>query len=271
MLLPTGSLLKGSDEKEELSATEMTTDSESDEEGFLEELSQLAIVQRNKTVGKAAPPSNLGTLGEEWAFAWLKQQKWVKPGTLVWLNERGEAHDSHDFECVSLKSPGRRHIEVKTRWRRFKGASASARQRERVLDPEDDYLLLIIGFFENVFQCDPIAPQVRLLPNAKWEDKQLKCLLCQKYHMWTIEMQKGVGIRSVLDRQEWPQLCKACRRKTRRNGTKVVICRDCEKPWTYTRGEQKFIKRKGFTAPKRCKPCRKKKREKLIFISFLGE
>jgi len=35
-----------------------------------------------------------------------------------------------------------------------------------------------------------------------------------------------------------------------------LTCQDCGAPFTYTAGEQEFFKMKGFTPPKRCKPCR---------------
>lgn len=36
-------------------------------------------------------------------------------------------------------------------------------------------------------------------------------------------------------------------------------CVDCQQPFTLTAGEQEFFASKGFTNPKRCKECRKKK------------
>lgn len=35
-----------------------------------------------------------------------------------------------------------------------------------------------------------------------------------------------------------------------------IACQDCGKLFTYTAGEQEFFDSKGFTPPKRCKPCR---------------
>lgn len=35
-----------------------------------------------------------------------------------------------------------------------------------------------------------------------------------------------------------------------------IICVDCKKPFVFEAGEQKFFAEKGFTPPKRCKPCR---------------
>lgn len=42
---------------------------------------------------------------------------------------------------------------------------------------------------------------------------------------------------------------------------KKMICIDCDKPFTWTTGEQAFFADRNFTEPKRCKSCREKKRE----------
>ena len=124
------------------------------------------------------PPANLGELGELYALKWLQRQPWIKPGSVRWMNESTQA-PTRDLECVPLGAPGRRHVEVKTRWRRFKRAGATRAQRVRLLDPQDDYMLLIVGFFENLLPSDgqpPSPPQVRVLPNLKWEDRELDCV-----------------------------------------------------------------------------------------------
>ena len=36
----------------------------------------------------------------------------------------------------------------------------------------------------------------------------------------------------------------------------TLLCEDCFKPFVFTEKEQDFYARKGFTPPKRCKPCR---------------
>jgi hypothetical protein len=126
---------------------------------------------------RSVPPENLGDLGEQWALKWLQRQPWIEPGSVKWLNETTQA-PTRDIECVPIGSPGRRQVEVKTRWRRFKKAAATRAQRARLLDPEDDYMLLVVGFFENVLPGDgqpPSPPQVRVLPNLKWQDQQLQC------------------------------------------------------------------------------------------------
>lgn len=77
---------------------------------------------------------------------------------------------TRDLECTPNAHPGRKNIEVKTRWQRFKRAGATRAQRERLLDPTDDYMLLVIGFFKNLMPSDgtPASPpQVRVFPNLK--------------------------------------------------------------------------------------------------------
>ena len=44
---------------------------------------------------------------------------------------------------------------------------------------------------------------------------------------------------------------------------KKLICRDCQKEFIWTKGEQEFFAKKGFDRPPiRCLECRKKKRER---------
>ena len=39
---------------------------------------------------------------------------------------------------------------------------------------------------------------------------------------------------------------------------KTIVCRDCEKEFLFTEGEQAFYKEKGFdNEPKRCADCRR--------------
>jgi len=40
-----------------------------------------------------------------------------------------------------------------------------------------------------------------------------------------------------------------------------VHCKDCDSMFLFTVGEQAFFDDKGFTPPKRCQECRKKKRK----------
>jgi hypothetical protein len=39
-----------------------------------------------------------------------------------------------------------------------------------------------------------------------------------------------------------------------------AVCQDCGKGYVFTAGEQAFFASKGFTPPKRCKPCRERNR-----------
>lgn len=40
----------------------------------------------------------------------------------------------------------------------------------------------------------------------------------------------------------------------------MLTCQDCDKEFEFTEGEQAFFETKGFTPPKRCKPCRDAKK-----------
>lgn len=42
---------------------------------------------------------------------------------------------------------------------------------------------------------------------------------------------------------------------------KTLKCVDCKADFTFTESEQKFFESKGFTEPKRCKPCRDAKKQ----------
>lgn len=39
-----------------------------------------------------------------------------------------------------------------------------------------------------------------------------------------------------------------------------IICMDCQRPFSWTVGEQRFYAEQGFSEPKRCAPCRQAKR-----------
>jgi len=146
-------------------------DDEDDQEDLtiIDSSSSIAAVS---AAPQALPPANLGTLGEQYALAWLAAQPWVVRGSVRSENTSAQAA-TRDITCQPKGPPGRAHIEVKTRWRRFRKAGASRAQRERLLDPEDDYMLLILGFFENMYPSDdtpPKPPCIRILPNLKWND-----------------------------------------------------------------------------------------------------
>jgi len=42
---------------------------------------------------------------------------------------------------------------------------------------------------------------------------------------------------------------------------KKLVCVDCHNEFTLTEGEQKFFVDKGYSEPKRCKPCRDIKKQ----------
>ena len=92
-------------------------------------------------------------MGEIYALRWLERQPWVETGSVKWLNENMET-STRDLECTPIAHPGRKNIEVKTRWQGFKRAGASRAQRKRLFDPNDDYMLLVIGFFKNLMPSD---------------------------------------------------------------------------------------------------------------------
>lgn len=37
---------------------------------------------------------------------------------------------------------------------------------------------------------------------------------------------------------------------------KTITCAECKQPFTFTEGEQEFYAQRGYSEPKRCKPCR---------------
>ena len=41
---------------------------------------------------------------------------------------------------------------------------------------------------------------------------------------------------------------------------KTVKCCDCGEEFTFTAGEQEFFSERGYSIPKRCKPCRDAKK-----------
>lgn len=44
------------------------------------------------------------------------------------------------------------------------------------------------------------------------------------------------------------------------NADKVLDCQDCRTQFVFTAGEQSFFDQKGFTPPRRCVPCREKRK-----------
>ena len=239
-------------------------DDEDDQEDLtiIDSSSSIAAVS---AAPQALPPANLGTLGEQYALAWLAAQPWVVRGSVRWENTSAQAA-TRDITCQPKGPPGRAHIEVKTRWRRFRKAGASRAQRERLLDPEDDYMLLILGFFENMYPSDdtpPKPPCIRILPNLKWEDQTMTCVLCNHAFAWSVAEQQASGaVRPNMEKP--PELCAPClsKLKCKRTGGKLRECASCHKTWVYEVGELRFLKKKGYSDPKRCKPCRAQARER---------
>lgn len=45
---------------------------------------------------------------------------------------------------------------------------------------------------------------------------------------------------------------------------KILICCDCGSSFVFTAGEQLFFTSKGLSTPKRCKPCRKQRRDTIV-------
>jgi hypothetical protein len=243
--------------------------SEDDEDDKADLRRMTAIKSSSSTAPVSAapqslPPANLGKLGEQYALAWLAAQPWVVPGSVRWENTSAQAA-TRDITCLPKGSPGRAHIEVKTRWRRFRKAGASRAQRERLLDPEDDYMLLILGFFENMYPSDdtpPKPPCIRILPNVKWEDQTVTCVWCDHAFAWSVAEQQASGaVRPNMDKP--PELCAPClsKLKCKRTGGELRKCVSCHKTWVYEVGEQRFLEKKGYSDPKRCKPCRAQARE----------
>jgi hypothetical protein len=181
---------------------------------------------------QSLPPANLGTLGEQYALAWLAAQPWVVPGSVRWENTYAQA-PTRDITCQPQGPPGRAHIEVKTRWRRFRKAGASRAQRERLLDPEDDYMLLILGFFENMYPSDdtpPKPPCIRILPNLKWEDQTITCVWCHQAFAWSVAEQQASGAeRPNMERP--PEVCGPClsKLKCKQRGGHLRKCASCHK------------------------------------------
>ena len=46
---------------------------------------------------------------------------------------------------------------------------------------------------------------------------------------------------------------------------KKIICQDCDKSFIFSIKDQKFYERMGFSAPIRCKECRKKRKKYIEF------
>lgn len=52
---------------------------------------------------------------------------------------------------------------------------------------------------------------------------------------------------------------------------KQLTCLDCGGEFTFTTGEQMYFWAKGFSEPKRCKPCRMLRKRSLVSITNIDE
>lgn len=111
------------------------------------------------SVRAQALPTNLGHLGEEYACRYLSCQPWIQPDSVKHLTSEG---NDYACACVPLAEPGRSTVEVKTRWDGCR-VKLSARQLSRLLDPSDDYMLLVVGDASRLFESPPSPPQVRIV------------------------------------------------------------------------------------------------------------
>ena len=45
------------------------------------------------------------------------------------------------------------------------------------------------------------------------------------------------------------------------NKDQIIVCKDCQREFVFTEGEQEFYAQKQFSAPLRCKECRQAKKQ----------
>lgn len=116
--------------------------------------------------GVGAEPPNAGRCGEEYAVAWLRHTH--AGATVRWLNDVNEQHADHDIEIQAEGEAEWRHVEVKTRWSGCdpRMNEMSDRQRKRLLNPKDSYMLLVVGDAHKLFATPASAPRVRLYEPA---------------------------------------------------------------------------------------------------------
>ena len=138
-------------------------ESDNEEIDSEEDLDWLGL-EADDNAARSLPPDNLGRLGEDFAFRWLQEQAWVRRASVVWLNADHDAAADHDLDCelAHAAGPGRRCVEVKTRWAARRRTAASRRQLARLLDPEDDYILLVLTHFSRLFAAPPSLPAVAI-------------------------------------------------------------------------------------------------------------
>ena len=134
------------------------------------------VLGRGDVPAAAAEPPNAERHGEEYAAAWLRYQ--TPSASVRWLNDDSEAQEDHDVEIragsaeLSLSRNEIRldcgtkwiDIEVKTRWEGHDPRMnlMSGRQRERLQDPDDSYMLLVVGDAHRLFESPASPPSVHL-------------------------------------------------------------------------------------------------------------
>lgn len=134
------------------------------------------VLGRGDAPAAAAEPPNAGRHGEEYAVAWLRYQN--PSASVRWLNDDSEAQEDHDIEIRAgsatlspchneIRAGGATewiHIEVKTRWEGHDPHMnrMSGRQRERLRDPGDSYILLVVGDAHRLFKSPVSPPSVHL-------------------------------------------------------------------------------------------------------------
>jgi hypothetical protein len=181
-LFPLGIVMDSRDTTSQSSPHFMTDgDSKSDSESNSDSDSmplypaEVAAAAASSSEAALECPNNLGRLGEEYAMKWLSHQGWTgshgaadpEPVTFTWCNEEQEAGQAHDIEAsVKPNHPGRRFIEVKTHWRTQKRKISPA-QRNRLVDPEESFMILFISHFRNLFMDPPRNPTIQIFPNKQ--------------------------------------------------------------------------------------------------------
>ncbi len=51
---------------------------------------------------------------------------------------------------------------------------------------------------------------------------------------------------------------------------RTLVCEDCNEEWIFSADEQQFFNERGYQTPKRCKPCRQKRKMSRTDSSYGG-
>jgi hypothetical protein len=165
-------------------------DLDSEEEFSLEEndchdpLARVEVKEQELRDEEDAVPDSIGRLGEEYAFRWLQRQSWVN--RVEWLNEAEEKHESYDIRCDYNSHPGKKYVEVKTRWTNGR-VTISREQAKRAEDPASDYLVLVVKNMKKLIRNGE-PPDVQLIFlkerrgkndsfdsfDARWRDRRVE-------------------------------------------------------------------------------------------------